>query len=92
MSARTSPFASQVASFAPKAKQRTRRSADDIDRTATFPVREAGAGGQGKVTLGINCEPQLKEEFRALCKAERYNSADMLRILIDGYKERWEER
>lgn len=87
MSARTSPFESQVASFEPKPKRQARRSAEDIDRTATFPVREAVAGGQGKVTLGINCDPTLKEEFRALCKAERYNSADMLKILIDGYKE-----
>ena len=88
MSARRSPFASQVASFEPKPKHQARRSAEDIDRTASFPVREAGAGAQGKVTLGINCTPDLKEEFRQLCKAERYNSADMLKILINEHKER----
>ena len=88
MSARTSPFETKVASFAPKPKGEKRASSEDIDRTATLPRREDPQANIGKVTLGINCAPQLKDRFKALCKQERYNYAAMLDILMDNYEQR----
>jgi len=85
MSARTSPFETTVASFGTKPKAHRRPSAEEIDRTATFPSREPSQDSQGKVTLGINCSPELQERFRGLCKRERYSYAAMLTILLDNY-------
>lgn len=84
MSARTSPFEAKVASFGTKPRAERRPSAEEIDKTATLPVREASAV-EGKVTLGINCRPSTKARFADLCKRERYNYEEMLLILMDRF-------
>lgn len=88
MSERRSPFETKVTSFEPKDKGRRRPAAHEIDKTSTLPVREVVASAsEGKVTLGINCSPSVKERFRAICASDRRTSEDMLVILMNKYDE-----